>query len=147
MNSCCTGKLRQTTHGILYFSRCNHHQIRELVHNNNNLWHLLIIRVIFVCQFVHFRIIGFDITNTCIGKFLISSGHLCYRPTKCCRCLLRIFHNRNHQMWNIFVCSQFHHLWVNHNHFYFIRIRFINNTHNQRINQNRFTGTSRTGNQ
>ena len=50
-------------------------------------------------------------------------------------------------MRNILISSQFHHLRIHHNHLHIIGVCFINNAHNQRINQNGFTGTGGTGNE
>lgn len=59
----------------------------------------------------------------------------------------RIRDNRNEQMWNTVINTEFHYLRVNHDQFDIFRRCFVQDTYDQGIDTDRFTGTCSTRDQ
>ena len=52
-------KLGQTADGILHLARCNHHQIRKLVDDDDDLRHLLrFVFILYIFNILNLRIIS-----------------------------------------------------------------------------------------
>ena len=148
MNTCSTCKLCQTTDCIFHFSRSNHHKVCKLIYNNYDLWHLL--RALFTFRNTHslnFAVIFLKISNTVFCKRIVTIHHLCYRPVQCTGSFFRIRDNRNEQMWNTVINTEFHYLRVNHDQFDIFRRCFVQDTYDQGIDTDRFTGTCSTRDQ
>ena len=79
-----------------------------------------------------------------IFKLLITLRHFIDTPVeRTCR-LFRICHNRQEQMRNTVINTQFHYLWINHDKLDILRRSFIQNTHDQCIDTDTLSGTGRS---
>ena len=148
MDSCRSRQLCQTTDGFLHFTGTYHHQIRQLVHDNDDLRHLL--RPFLSLGNRHglnLFIIALQITDIIIRELPVTVFHLTDTPVQCGRCLLRICHNRDQQMRNAVIHTQFYDLRIYHDQFYIIRMCLVQNTHDQGIDTYGFTGTGSSGDQ
>ena len=148
MDTCGSGQLCQTTDRFLHFAGAYHHQIRQLVHDNDDLRHLLRCFLSFRNRHsLYFLVIPLQITDIIIGKLPITVFHLTDAPVQCSRCFLGICHYRDQQMRNAVIDTQFHDLRIHHDQFHIIRMRLVQNTHDQRINAYGLTGTGSSGDQ
>ena len=145
MHARCTGKLCQTTDRILNIIGSYHHQICQLVYDNDDLWHFL--RFVLsrkILNGLYLLIITFHISDTVLLEGLITFHHFRNCPVKCTGCFLRIRYNRNQQMRYSIVHAQLYYFRIDHDQFYFVRFCFVQNTHNDRIDTYRLTGTGST---
>ena len=126
MDSGSSCKLCQTADGFLHLSRGNHHQISQLVHNNNDLGKLVRRRRIpFRPLFFHLFIVALQIPDVVIRKLLIAICHFGHTPVQSGRRLLGIRNHGNQQMGNTVINTQLHHLRVNQDQLYLIGPGFI----------------------
>ena len=143
-----TGKLCQTADRILHFSRRNHHQVGKLVHDNDDLRQFFRFFAVFIRrQLGNFRIVAFHIAHVEFRKFVITVCHLRNRPVQSSGSLFRVCDNRDKKVRNAVINRKLNDLRVDHDQFDVFRFCLINNTHNQRVDADRFTGTGRTGDQ
>ena len=157
-----TRHLGQTADRILHLVGSRHHQIRQLVDNDNDLGHffqpdllsLFILRKLFAL--CHRRlssvgryhsIISMKISHIVLGKNLVAVQHFVYCPVQGARRLSRVSDHRHQQVGNSIINSQLHHLGVYHQKADLAGGGFIKKTDNQRIDAHRFTGASGAGDQ
>ena len=148
MNPRGPGQLRQAHDGILHFSRRHHHQIRQLVDNDDDLRHprqFLPVHFSGSHQFVHLFIVAFYIPDAGLRKLLIAVRHLRHCPVQRPGRFFRVRHDRNEQMRNPVICTELHHLRVDHDQLHLRWLRLIKNTHDQRVDADGLTGTGRSG--
>ena len=77
MHTGCTRQLCQTADSILYIIGSHHHQICQLIYDNNDLRHLF--RFVFSRNLLdgfYFLIIAFHVTDTVFLEGLIALHHL-----------------------------------------------------------------------
>ena len=148
MDAGCSCKLCQTADCIFHFSGSNHHQIGKLVHDDHDLWHFLhFFRPLFFRDRFDLLIIAFQITHALGSKLLVTFRHLRYCPVQSTGCLFRIGDNRDKQMRDPIVNTQFHDFWIDHDQLDIFRRSFVDQTHDDRIDAYRLTGSCCTGNQ
>ena len=138
MNTCRTRLLCQTADGIFYIMGCNHHQIRELVNDDDNRRHLILREVI---------VIALHIADTFLRKLAVTLLHFLHRPVEHRSRFLGIGNHRHHQMRYAVIIGQLDHLGVHEDEFDFIRLGLKENTRYQRVNTHRLTGTRGTSHQ
>ena len=81
MDARCPGQLGQTADRILHLSGCYHHQVRQLVHDNDDLWHFFwFVFVRNILDGFHFLIITLQVTDVIFRELLVSAGHLRHSP-------------------------------------------------------------------
>ncbi len=142
MDAAGSGKLRQTTDRFFHFSRTDHHQIRQLVHDDQNLRQLRRrLRIPDLPHTLYLLIITLKITDIIVRKLLVTVRHLRHTPVQRGSGLLRIRHHRNQQVRYPVIDTQLHHLRIYHDHLDVFRLRLIQNTHNDCIDTDRLTGT------
>ena len=77
MDTCCSGKLRQTADRILHFSRSHHHKIRQLVYDDYDLRNMrrrsLSLRDLHSLYLV---IVFFKIPHMKLRKGVVAAHHL-----------------------------------------------------------------------
>ena len=137
-----TGQLGQTADRVFHFRGCDHHEIRELVHDDDNTRERLKLFnfIQFAVHFLHPLVIGFNVPHALEpGKFIVALGHFLHGPVESACRLLRIRHDGNQQVWNAVIDLQLHHLRVDHQHPDFIRRTTIQNTHDQGVDTHRLT--------
>ena len=142
-----TGQLCKAADCLLYIPGSYHHQISKLVHNDHDLRHQHRILSVFCRHGSDLFIIPLHITHMQVRKGLISSGHLGNSPIQGSGRLLWIRYHRNHQMRDPIVDTQFYDLGVDHDQLYLFRRSLIQNTHDQSVDADRFSGTGGTGDQ
>ena len=84
-------------------------------------------------------VVAFKISNLCLSKILISSGHLCNSPVKSCSSFLRICDNRYEKMRNTIVHRQLYNLRIDHDKSYIFRLSLIDYRQYHRIDTYRLT--------
>ena len=130
MDSCRTRLLQDSADGILHILGRNHHEIRQLINDNDDK-RKFFLRIPSIERL--------DVTNAMICKNRIAFLHLLYCPVQHRRCLLRIGHNRNHEMRNPIVIRKFNHLGVDQNKLHFIRRCLEQNTRDQGVDAHGLT--------
>ena len=114
MHSSGTGHLGEAADGILHFIRRRHHQVRQLVHNNDYLRHMqhglpLVIRIIARGRQ---RIVAGQVPYIAVGKNFIALEHLGNGPVqRPCR-FTRIGDNGHQQMRKAVISVSYTHLHV-----------------------------------
>ena len=148
MNARRSGKLGQTADGFLHLTGRHHHQVRQLVHDNDDLRQALRrIRISLFLLLLHLFIVALQIAHIPVRKFLVPALHLRNAPVQRAGCLLRVRHHRNQQVGNAVIYAQLHHLRVHQNQLHLVRFCLIKNAHDQRIDADRFSGTRGSRNQ
>ena len=142
MHSRSTTHLGDTANGIFHFLGSNHHEVGQLVDNNDDLRQFLSI-LFSRCN----AIIGFQITNAHIRHHLVSPQHFRHSPLKAACRLFRIGDNRNQKLRNAVVDAQLDHLGVHHDEFYFLGTGLIQKADDDGVHAHGFTGTGCTCNQ
>ena len=94
-----------------------------------------------VWKIFHTGIVALQILGTDFCKFVVAFHHGVDGPVQRTGCFLRIGNNRNQQMRKPIVDIQFDDFRVDHDHLNLIRICAIQNTHNDGIDTDGFTGT------
>ncbi len=147
MDPCRPGKLCQTADRPFYLSRRNHHQVRQLVHDHDDLRQRIFLHPVLWRHGRDLLVISLHISDAVFREHPVPAIHLCHRPVKGSGSLLRIRDHGDHQMRDSVIDTQFHHLGVDHDKLHLIRLRLIQDTHDQCIDTHRFTGTCSAGNQ
>ena len=122
MNTCCPGHLGQTADGFFHLALSHHHQVCQLVYNDHHLVQkrFCIGRILLFFSSQMF-IVAFNIADIVIRKFLITVIHLLHCPAQRIGSFSGICNNRNQQMRNPIIDTQFHHLGIHHDQLHFFR--------------------------
>ena len=120
----------------------SHHQVGQLVDDNDNLGHG---GQCFMAA--GHLIVAFQIPDIVFRKGLVPAEHLTHCPVEGAGCLLRIGDHRHQQMGNTVVNTQFHHLGVDHQQLDLLIGGLIENAHDDRVDAHRLTRTGGTGNE
>ena len=133
-----TCQLCKTTDRPLHFSGGYHHQICKLINDDNDLWKF------FLCIFSgltsqDFFIESFQVPYIVLSEKLITLFHLGNCPVQSPSSLFRISYNRNHQMRDSVIYTQFYNFRIYQDQLHIFRICFVDNAHDQGIDADRFT--------
>ena len=139
-----SGKLCQTADGAFNLARSHHHQVRKLVYDDHDLWQFLL-NLFPGLAALYFRIKSLQIADIVFCKKLVALLHLGHGPVQGAGRFLRVRDNRDHKMRDPIVYAKLHNFRIHQDKFHFIRIRFIDNAHDQRVDAHGFTGACRSG--
>ena len=134
--------MRDTADGILHLLGGDHHQIRQLVDDNDHLRELLA-----VLLGGNDAVVGFQIPDAHVGHHSVAAKHFCHRPLQTARSLLGVGDHRDQQMGNTVVNAQLHHLGVNHDELHIVGTCLVQKANDDGIHAHGFTGTGGTGDQ
>ena len=137
-------QLCQTADRAFHLAGSNHHKVRQLVDNNDDLRKFLS-DLLSCLASLDLLVKPFQITDIVLGKQFIPLLHLSHSPVQGAGRFLRVSNNRNHQMRNSVVHTELNHFRVNKNQFHLFRVCLVDNTHNQCIDTHGFTGSCRAG--
>ena len=135
-------QLGQTADGFLHLARSHHHQVRQLVHDDDDLGQALRrVRIALFPLLLHLLIIPLQVAHVPVREFLIPVFHLRNAPVQRAGSLLRIGDNRNQKMGDAVVYAQLHHLGIHQDQLDLIRLRLVEDAHDQRIDADGLSGT------
>ncbi len=148
----CSCQLGKAADGGLHVVFGDHHQIRQLVHNDDQLRHkvhdcFVSAAALDLLVLAYQRVVALDVANPRIRKRAVPRLHLRNAPVQRCRRLLRIGHHRNHQVRNAVVNRELHHLRIDHDELDLFGLCMEQKAHDDGIDADRFTGAGRTGDQ
>ena len=130
---------RQPSDGILHFLGRGDHQIRHFVDHNHNAAHLLKF-----AGFLRQTVVIGDVSHAALLEHTVALEHFAHRPLQCARCLFGFAHYRHQQMGNAVVHIEFDGFGVDEHHAHFGGRVFVENTHENGIDTDRFTRTGGT---
>ena len=138
MQPCCPGKLCQTADRALYFSRGDHHQVRKLIDDDHDL-RKLFLYLLPGLTFFNSGIKPFQVSHIIFREQLVPLLHLCHSPVQRAGCFFRICDYRDHQVRDPIIDTQLHNLRIHQDQLHFIRIRLVDNAHDQRVDAHGFS--------
>mmetsp|Transcript_28640 Transcript_28640/g.53986 ORF Transcript_28640/g.53986 Transcript_28640/m.53986 type:complete len:276 (+) Transcript_28640:2586-3413(+) len=162
--------LRQTLNtGFDLFAR-DHHQVRHLIDDHNDVGHLfwhdlfglkhrfsgVIIKAglhgaregfSFGQRICDTAVVPVDVAHAHFGHLAIALFHLAHDPFESHNRLFGVGHNRGQQMRDAVIYRQFQHFRVNHDHAAVIRRQTIQQRQDHRVDRNGFTRTGGPCNQ
>lgn len=124
-----TSHLRQSADRIFNFTWSCHHQVSQLIDNNNDLRHRL--KAVFLGSPVK----ACHITHTVILKHLVAVEHLIYRPGESACGLFGVGDNWNQQVRDAVINAKLDHFRVDEQQFYFLWGGVVKNADNQELMQ------------
>ena len=143
-----TCKLCDTADGILDLLARHHHEVGELIDDDDDLrqlLRLLILRDLRIIAHGHdFLVVALEITGAALSELLIAIRHLGDRPVQRGGCLLRIGHDRNQQVRDAVVDGELHDLRIDHDHADILRLILEEEGHDQGVDADRLTGAGGT---
>ena len=143
-----TCKLCDTTDGVLDLLARNHHEVGELIDDDDDLrqlLRLLILRNLRIIPHGHdLLVVALEITGAALGELLIAIRHLGDRPVQRGGCLLRIGYDRNQQVRDAVVDGELHDLRIDHDHADILRLILEEEGHDQGVDADRLTGAGGT---
>ena len=130
-------ELCNATDGFLHFIFRDHHEICELVNDNDQLWQ----RRRQLCRIhcaarrgsAYLFVVAAQIANPGISEFFIAVCHLGHRPVQSARRLFRIRDHWNQKMRNAVIDREFHDFRVNHDELHFLWAVAIEDAHDQGV--------------
>ena len=137
-----TAHLGHPADRFLHLFGGHQHQVRQLVDDHHHGGQLLHLGVAFA-QGIEAR----QILDTPLGEHLIPLHHLIYGPLQRTGGLLGIGDHRDQKMGNAVIGRQLHHFGIHHDKAHLIRRGFIQQTDDQRVGANGFTGAGGAGDQ
>ena len=140
MNARRARQLGQTADGFLHLARRDHHQIGQLVDDDDNLAHRLFVRADGV-------VVAADVAHTHRLKPLVAVLHLHNRPAQRRARLLRVGHDRHKQMRNAVVNGKLDNLRVDENEPHLLRLCTEDDGVDDRVDADGFARTRRARNQ
>ncbi|MNW48049.1 hypothetical protein D3C74_253980 [compost metagenome] len=132
MDAGSTGHLCQPRDGIFDIAGRDHHQVRQLVHDDHD------VRQDGLRSIRHHVIVAFDVPRSRFGEQLITFLHLNDDFLKCQRSSPGIGDNRGQQMRNPVIDIELDHFGVDHHKFHFIRLCFEQDAGDNAVNAYRF---------
>ena len=122
MDSGSPGHLRQPRQGDFHITGCHHHQIRQLINDDNNkrkLFGFYAIRAGFC--FFHFQVELGDVSGLVFGEKLVAPLHFPNRPEQGVGGLFNVRNYRRNQMGNAIIQGKFDAFGINHDQLDLIR--------------------------
>ena len=152
VHTCGTRFLRDTADGVLDLLGGDHHQVGQLVDNDDDLReHLILLgrSVLGLLGLGLFRahkvVIADQITHLMIREQLVAAFHLPDCPVERTGGLFRVGDDRDEQMRDAVVVAQLDHLRVYHNEADLLRRGLVEQRDQHGVDAHRLTGAGRTG--
>ena len=131
--------LSHAANALLHFLGGDHHQVGQLVDDNDHLGQSL-----FACGLA-VLIVVFQIPDAHLGKQAVALEHLHHGPLQGSCGFLGVSHHRDIKMGYAIIDAQLHHLRVDHDELHLIRSGFIEQTEDQGVHAHGLTGAGGTG--
>ena len=154
VHACGSCLLRDTADGVLDFLGGDHHQVSQLVDNDDDLRQHLILLGMTVLGLLGFGLFGThevviadQIAHLMVCEQLVAAFHLTNRPVERTGGLFRIGNDRNQQVRNAVIVAQLDHLRVHHDEADFLRRGLVQQRDQHGVDAHRLTGAGGTGNQ
>ena len=154
VHACGSCLLRDTADGVLDFLGGDHHQVSQLVDNDDDLRQHLILLGMTVLGLLGFGLFGThevviadQIAHLMVCEQLVAAFHLTNRPVERTGGLFRIGNDRNQQVRNAVIVAQLNHLRVHHDEADFLRRGLVQQRDQHGVDAHRLTGAGGTGNQ
>ena len=154
VHACGSRLLRDTADGVLDFLGSDHHQVGQLVDDNDDLRQHLILLGMAVLGLLCFGLFGThevviadQIAHLMVREQLVAAFHLTDRPIERTSGLFRVGNDRNQQVRNAVVVAQFNHLRVHHDEADLLRRRLVQQRNQHGVDAHRLTGAGGAGNQ
>ena len=154
VHACGTGLLRDAADRGFDLLGGDHHQVGQLVDDNDNLrQYLILLRCAALLLLglgalgAHQVVITDQIAHLMVGEQLVAAFHLADRPVERTRRLFRVGHDRNQQVRDAVIVAQLDHLGVDHNQAHLFGRGLVQKRNQHRVDAYGFTRTGGTGNQ
>ena len=139
-----TRQLCQTADRILDFARSNHHEVGELINDNDDLRLLakrvsVLVKKRFVAR-MDLLVVSFKVTHAELSEQIVAMRHLLHCPVQSAACLSGVGDNRNHKVRDSVVNTQFHNLRVNHDDAQILRLVLVQEADDHRVDADGFAG-------
>ena len=135
-----TGHLRQPADVILDILGGGHHQVGQLIDDNDDLRH-----GVQLLPLGGQAVIALQVTGAGGGKQLIAVEHLPHRPAQGAGGLFGVGNNRHQQVRDAVIAAQLHHLGVDHQKLDLLRGGLIQKADDNGIDADRFAAAGSTG--
>src|SRR5208283_1595980 len=145
--------LRQSRDRLLNIVRVHHHQIRQLVNDDDQIGKRLVLALLHILKqrkrllLLEGPVVLVDVPHPALRQQLQPVLHLPRRIPQHIRRHLRIRYHRRDQMRNPLVQIQLQPLRIYQHHLHFVRRRLVQNRHHQRIDEHALARARRAGNQ
>src|SRR5450830_543271 len=160
VQTCCAGLLRDTRDELLDFFTHHHHQVGQLIDDDNDgrqffqrfrrIWRQAerVRYMLFTLGGIrNLGVVTCQVTHAQLAHQLVALFHLVHGPVQRVASLAHIGHYGCQQMRYAFVDGHFQHLRIDQYQTHIIGVRLVEQRQNGRVNTHRFTGTSGTGHQ
>ena len=154
VHACGSRLLRDTADGVLDFLCGDHHQVGQLVDDDDDLrQHLILLRMTvlgllcFGLFGTHEVVIADQIAHLMVREQLVAAFHLTDRPVERTGGLFRVGNDRNQQVRNAVVVAQLDHLRVHHDEADLLRRGLVQQRNQHGVDAHRLTGAGGAGNQ
>ena len=149
MYSCRTCQLRKAYNGFLHLAVGHHHQVCQLVYDNNDLGkeaEVCVLQILRTCFSLipDLLVEALQITDIVFREELVPALHFLDCPVQCACRLLCVRHYRDQHVGKAVVCSKLHLLRVDHDHPYLFRLCLIEDAHDDGVDADGLTGTGST---
>ena len=154
VHACGSRLLRDTADGVLDFLGSDHHQVGQLIDDDDDLrQHLILLRMTvlgllcFGLFGTHEVVIADQIAHLMVREQLVAAFHLTDRPVERTGGLFRVGNDRNQQVRNAVVVAQLDHLRVHHDEADLLRRGLVQQRNQHGVDAHRLTGAGGAGNQ
>ena len=154
MHACGSCLLCDTADGVLDFLGGDHHQVGQLIDDDDDLRQHLILLGMAVLGMLCFGLFGThevviadQIAHLMVCEQLVAAFHLTDRPVERTGGLFRVCNDRNQQVRNAVVVAQLDHLRVHHDETDLLRRRLVQQRNQHGVDAHRLTGAGGAGNQ
>ena len=134
-------QLGQAADGVLHLFGGGHHQVGQLVDDNDNLGHgghglaVLVLVVLGGGQ----AVVALQVAHVALGENLIALHHLRNGPAQGAGGLAGVRDDRHQHVGHAVILCQFHGLGVDHQETHLVRAGLVEHAHNQGVDAHRLT--------
>ena len=136
VDACRARFLRETTDGVLDIVRRDHHEVGELVDDDDDGGHRLLREM---------RVVGLHVAHIVLRELRVALLHLLYGPVENRGCLFRLGHDGHHEMRDAVVVRKLDHLRIDEDELHLVGLRFEEDARDERVDADGFTGARRAG--
>jgi len=134
------GQLRQPADGVLHLAGGDHHQVRQLVDDDDDLRHGgLVLRPV--------QVVALHVAHAQFRKLLVAPAHLGHCPVEGAGGLLGVGHDGDEQVRNAVVDGQLDHLRVDHDQLDLVGRGPVEDRAHDAVDAHRFAGAGGAGDQ
>ena len=128
---------------------CNHHEVGQLINDDEDRWHVMQSGVVepFSCLSIDQSVIPLDVTNADVRKQAEALLHLGDAPVQSGRRLLGVRDNGKQKVRDPVVDGELDDLRVDHDQFYILGTSMVDHAHDDRVDADRLAGSRGTCNQ